>query len=64
MKPQETPKTYKVVATFEAKDGSGRQKRRTIARGVDIWDAIQAKTSIVSRVSHCVGAACYPEGVQ
>lgn len=54
--------TYKVVAEFEAKDGSGRKKFRTIARGLDIWDAIHAKTAIVSRVTHCVGAACYPEG--
>lgn len=58
----QNPQTYKVVATFEAKDGSGRRKYRTIARGLDVWSAIEKKTSIVLNVGHCIGAACYPEG--
>jgi len=54
--------TYKVVAAFEAKDGSGRRRYRTIARGLDIWTAIEKKEDIVLHVDHCIGAFCYPEG--
>lgn len=56
--------TFKVVATFEAKDGSGRRRYRTIGRGLTVWEAIDAKTDIVLHVDHCVGAACYPEGAR
>lgn len=60
MHPQEI--TYKVVAAFEAKDGSGRRRYRTIGRGLSVYEAIEKKTDIVLHVDHCVGAICYPEG--
>lgn len=57
----ETTTTYKVVATFQARDG--HVSRKTIARGLRVWEAIERKTSVVCGVPHCLGADCIPERV-
>lgn len=55
-----SPLTYRVVATFQARDG--HRSRKTIGRGLPLQAAIEKKTALVCGVPHCLGADCYPEG--
>lgn len=52
--------SYTLRAKFISKDGSGRVAYST-TRGLSLETALDKKTALLERVSHCVSASVTPE---